>query len=142
MSGCRAAGRMLRPPGSDPCAVHAPLVLLLQILFEETLYQNASDGTPFVKMLQDKDIVPGIKARLPACSWPALARLASAPWVAGSRLCAAQNTDALGRCNCAQCAYCGILPVDRSVQVDKGVVALPGTDGETETQGIDDLGKR
>lgn len=27
-------------------------------------------------------------------------------------------------------------------QVDKGVVALPGTDGETETQGIDDLGKR
>jgi hypothetical protein len=26
--------------------------------------------------------------------------------------------------------------------VDKGVVALPGTDGETETQGIDDLGKR
>ena len=27
-------------------------------------------------------------------------------------------------------------------QVDKGVVDLPGTDGETETQGIDDLGKR
>jgi fructose-bisphosphate aldolase class I len=27
-------------------------------------------------------------------------------------------------------------------QVDSGVVALPGTDGETETQGIDDLGKR
>jgi fructose-bisphosphate aldolase class I len=26
--------------------------------------------------------------------------------------------------------------------VDSGVVALPGTDGETETQGIDDLGKR
>jgi fructose-bisphosphate aldolase class I len=57
------------------------------ILYEETLYQNASDGTPFVKMLQDKGIIPGIK-------------------------------------------------------VDKGVVALPGTDGETETQGIDDLGKR
>lgn len=57
------------------------------ILFEETLYQNASDGTPFVKMLQGKGIIPGIK-------------------------------------------------------VDKGVVPLPGTDGETETQGIDDLGKR
>ena len=26
--------------------------------------------------------------------------------------------------------------------MDSGVVALPGTDGETETQGIDDLGKR
>lgn len=57
------------------------------ILFEETLYQNANDGTPFVKMLQSQGIIPGIK-------------------------------------------------------VDKGVVALPGTDGETETQGIDDLGKR
>jgi fructose-bisphosphate aldolase, class I len=57
------------------------------ILFEETLYQNASDGTPFVKMLKDKNIIPGIK-------------------------------------------------------VDKGVVPLGGTNGETETQGIDDLGKR
>ena len=28
------------------------------------------------------------------------------------------------------------------LQVDKGVVPLAGTDGETETQGIDDLGKR
>ncbi|KAI3423957.1 hypothetical protein D9Q98_009791 [Chlorella vulgaris] len=57
------------------------------ILFEETLFQNASDGTPFVKMLQSKKIIPGIK-------------------------------------------------------VDAGVVPLPGTDGETETQGIDDLNKR
>lgn len=57
------------------------------ILYEETLYQNSNDGTPFVKILQSQGIIPGIK-------------------------------------------------------VDKGVVALPGTDGETETQGIDDLGKR
>jgi fructose-bisphosphate aldolase class 1 len=57
------------------------------ILFEETLYQDANDGTSFVKMLQSKNIIPGIK-------------------------------------------------------VDKGVIALPGTEGETETQGIDDLGKR
>jgi len=28
------------------------------------------------------------------------------------------------------------------IKVDKGVIVLPGTDGETETQGIDDLGKR
>lgn len=28
------------------------------------------------------------------------------------------------------------------IKVDKGVVPLAGTDGETETQGIDDLGKR
>ncbi|XP_071094359.1 fructose-bisphosphate aldolase-like isoform X1 [Haliotis cracherodii] len=31
------------------------------ILFHETLYQKASDGTPFVKILQDKGIIPGIK---------------------------------------------------------------------------------
>lgn len=60
---------------------------MLQILFEETLYQDANDGTPFVKMLQAKGMIPGIK-------------------------------------------------------VDKGVVPLGGTDGETETQGFDDLGKR
>ena len=31
------------------------------ILYEETLYQKADDGTPFVKILKDKGIVPGIK---------------------------------------------------------------------------------
>ena len=62
-------------------------VLLLQILFEETLYQSSSDGTAFVDILKQKGIIPGIK-------------------------------------------------------VDKGVVPLPGTDGETTTQGLDDLGKR
>ena len=50
-----------------PCVSSAPLLLplplstLLQILYEETLYQNASDGTPFVKMLQSKGLIPGIK---------------------------------------------------------------------------------
>jgi len=31
------------------------------ILFHETLYQKADDGTPFVKILQDNGIIPGIK---------------------------------------------------------------------------------
>ena len=31
------------------------------ILYEETLYQNAADGTPFVDMLNEAGIVPGIK---------------------------------------------------------------------------------
>ncbi|XP_043462225.1 fructose-bisphosphate aldolase isoform X2 [Leptopilina heterotoma] len=31
------------------------------ILFHETLYQNAEDGTPFVKLLQERNILPGIK---------------------------------------------------------------------------------
>jgi fructose-bisphosphate aldolase class I len=57
------------------------------ILFHETVYQKADDGTPFVKLLQDKGIIPGIK-------------------------------------------------------VDCGVVNLMGTNEETTTQGLDDLGKR
>lgn len=31
------------------------------ILHEETLYQKADDGTPFVKILSDRGIIPGIK---------------------------------------------------------------------------------
>ena len=57
------------------------------ILFEETLFQSATDGRPFVEILNAAGILPGIK-------------------------------------------------------VDKGVVNLPGTDEETTTQGIDDLGAR
>ncbi|CAA7397093.1 unnamed protein product [Spirodela intermedia] len=57
------------------------------ILFEETLYQNTAGGKPFVKILSEGGVLPGIK-------------------------------------------------------VDKGTVELAGTDGETTTQGLDDLGKR
>eukprot|EP00898_Chlorokybus_atmophyticus_P001196 jgi/Chlat1/2077/Chrsp17S08722 len=57
------------------------------ILFEETLYQKANDGTPFVEVMKKLGVIPGIK-------------------------------------------------------VDKGVVELPGTDGETTTQGMDSLGSR
>jgi len=31
------------------------------ILFHETFYQKAEDGTPLVKILQDQGIIPGIK---------------------------------------------------------------------------------
>lgn len=31
------------------------------ILFHETLYQKADDGTPFVELLKKKNIIPGIK---------------------------------------------------------------------------------
>ncbi|XP_057440963.1 fructose-bisphosphate aldolase, cytoplasmic isozyme 1 [Lotus japonicus] len=57
------------------------------ILFEETLYQNSSEGKPFVEFLQENNVIPGIK-------------------------------------------------------VDKGVVELAGTNGETTTQGFDSLGAR
>jgi fructose-bisphosphate aldolase class I len=57
------------------------------ILFHETFYQKADDGTTFVKMLNDQGIIPGIK-------------------------------------------------------VDKGVVPLAGTEGESTTQGLDGLAER
>jgi fructose-bisphosphate aldolase class I len=57
------------------------------ILFEETLYQSTKAGKPFVEVLKEANVLPGIK-------------------------------------------------------VDKGTVELAGTNGETTTQGFDDLGKR
>jgi len=57
------------------------------ILFEETLYQKTAEGKPFVEVLNNLGILPGIK-------------------------------------------------------VDKGTVVISGTNGETATQGLDDLGKR
>lgn len=57
------------------------------ILFEETLYQKSDNGTPFVQLLAERGIIPGIK-------------------------------------------------------VDKGVVDLAGTDGESTTQGLDGLAER
>ncbi|KAK4750059.1 hypothetical protein SAY87_027508 [Trapa incisa] len=57
------------------------------ILFEETLYQKARDGKPFVDVLKEGKVLPGIK-------------------------------------------------------VDKGTVELPGTNGETTTQGLDGLADR
>ncbi len=49
-----------------------------------------------------------------------------------------------GKCRSSRtsCSLASACPASSQKQVDKGVVALPGTDGETETQGIDDLGKR
>lgn len=34
------------------------------ILFDETVYQKKSDGTPFVKVLEGRGIIPGIKVDL------------------------------------------------------------------------------
>merc|ERR1711915_66417 len=57
------------------------------ILFHETLYQKADDGTQFNELIKEKGIIPGIK-------------------------------------------------------VDKGVVPLMGSEGESTTQGLDDLSQR
>ena len=33
------------------------------ILFHETLYQKADDGTPFIDLIRERGIIPGIKVR-------------------------------------------------------------------------------
>lgn len=50
------------------------------IMFEETLYQSAADGTPFVDVLRRQGIVPGIKVDT---GLAALARTASETWTTG-----------------------------------------------------------
>ena len=40
------------------------------ILFEETLFQSALDGTPFSKLLASKGMIPGIKVDKAPSLWP------------------------------------------------------------------------
>ena len=35
------------------------------ILFHETLYQKADDGTPFIDLIRERGIIPGIKVIIP-----------------------------------------------------------------------------
>ena len=73
---------------SDDKLLCAPITLDAgAIMFEETLYQSTKDGKPFVDVLTEQGIKPGIK-------------------------------------------------------VDTGLQMLPGTNGETSTQGLDGLGDR
>lgn len=101
------------------------------ILYEETLYQKADDGTPFVELLKSQNIIPGIKVR--AC-------------VTKETMCCASggfpgSQGPFFWYHAAQ-SLIKINPTKNLVQVDKGVVPLAGTDGETVTQGLDDLAKR
>ncbi len=95
------------------------------IMFEETLYQSTADGVPFVKILSDAGILPGIKVDTGLQVRP---------------------------CNCALwLRYCCLVPsggeenpladpADGQALLPKQV--LPGTDGETTTQGLDNLPAR
>ncbi|KAG5346220.1 ALF aldolase, partial [Acromyrmex charruanus] len=48
---------IFKPPKKDVIGQHISGV----ILFHETLYQKADDGTPFVELLKQRNIIPGIK---------------------------------------------------------------------------------
>lgn len=66
------------------------------IMFEETLYQSTAGGTPFVDVLREQGIVPGIKVDTGGC-------LQTVP-----RLPAQVGSSA---CSCAPflCALCRVL---------------------------------
>ncbi|CAJ0965760.1 unnamed protein product [Ranitomeya imitator] len=83
------------------------------ILFHETLYHKTDDGTPFTKVIKDKGAIVGIK-------------------VSGAR----------GRHTEPMLSTAGSSMLVLLLQVDKGVVPLAGTNGETTTQGLDGLSER
>lgn len=53
----RAYRQMLFTTNKDVISQHISGV----ILFHETVYQKATDGTPFIQLLKERNIVPGIK---------------------------------------------------------------------------------
>ncbi len=78
-----------------------------QILFEETLYQDGSDGTPLVQVLQRQGIVPGARCRrlsqLCLASSPRMTRQPDAPrqasrWTRAWSTCRAPTGRAPLRC--------------------------------------------
>lgn len=78
------------------------------IFFHETLYQHSDNGVAFVKLIRDRGILVGIKVSI-KCGVSLVSDCA---------------------CGIKIVAYLFLTP-----QVDKGVVPLAGTAGETTTQG-------
>jgi fructose-bisphosphate aldolase class I len=108
------------------------------ILFDETIRQRTSNGTPFAEALVDEGIIPGIKVDIGAKPWPrALARRSPRAWMdcahglvstqmgarfakwravfsigdgTPSRACIEANAHALAR-YAALCQEAGLVPV-------------------------------
>lgn len=89
------------------------------ILFEETLYQKTSDGKPFVEVLQENNVIPGMVENFDIVSL-----VDSSVFLDFLFTSLMFNTLISG------------------IKVDKGTVELAGTNGETTTQGLDSLGAR
>lgn len=94
------------------------------ILFEETLYQNADDGTSFVELMKSKGIIPGIKVRHNVQIFTAKTNFEYV----------FEYTKFVSDLTLYHCKLCE--------KVDKGIKPLAGTNGECVTQGIDDLDAR
>ena len=129
------------------------------IMFEETLYQSTAAGKPFVDVLREQGIIPGIKvdtglqvgrahlqSTLDSQPSPALMRMSLIAWHACS-CCVAllQRMHALLETQ----DHLGLRVQWELQQLMKELhelhalrQVLPGTDGETATQGLDGLGDR
>ena len=107
----------------------------MQILFEETLYQDGSDGTPLVEVLQRQGIVPGAVAAAETAMLQAsqqlYALLSCCDFVAAQEALPVAES---AHCSLCQATMQGCPCCGAGIKVDKGVVDLPGTDGETTTQ--------
>ncbi|MGH0167535.1 UNVERIFIED_CONTAM: hypothetical protein FKN15_052782 [Acipenser sinensis] len=98
------------------------------IFFEETLYQKTDAGEVFSKYIKGRGMVVGIKASLTLSTFSG-------------------SSCALTALHCYKKSVlkfnCFVVCSETQVfTVDKGVVPLAGTDGETTTQGLDGLSER
>ena len=104
------------------------------IMFEETLYQSTAAGKPFVDVLREQNIIPGIKVGEGGMERRMACRMGPAryyewkwsQWTTDTTQKVTRPTNQLNLCN----------------QVDTGLQMIAGTDGETATQGLDGLGDR
>ena len=110
-----------------------------QILFEETLYQDGSDGTPLVQVLQRQGIVPGARCRrlslLRRESSPRVTRQPDTPrqasrWTRAWSTCRAPTGRAPLRCGAGGTVF------------ERRAGRPPAAQPLASAQGLDDLGKR
>ncbi|KAF8062721.1 hypothetical protein HT031_004051 [Scenedesmus sp. PABB004] len=101
------------------------------IMFEEFLFSSTAAGVPFVEVLRGQGIVPGIKADR-ACR--------RAPRARGARATRAARAPARGGGARARARPAARAAPRRATPPPPAAQVLPGTDGETATQGLDNLG--
>lgn len=99
-------------------------------MFEETLYQSTADGKPFVDVLRDQGIVPGIKVDTGESE-----EYDIGPDI--ERMSPHRRQQCLGRvasCIFLQQSHILYIIFDLAMARCAGLNVLPGTAGETATQ--------
>jgi Fructose-bisphosphate aldolase class-I len=103
------------------------------ILFEETLYDKAATGEPFVELMKKQGIIPGIKTdKVLKISPGAKICVLQGP----QPLCASFDTEQLSQ---APQPYVSSTAADLVSAVRQGLVPLTNSNGESWTQGLTGL---